>query len=383
MSQNAKQKRIVEEAMAFADGYIRPRVVEFERNGGIPKDLIGAMGERRYLGAVFPEQYDGLGIDQLHYGYLTEAIGMACASTRALLTVHTSLVGESLLKCGSKEQKKRYLPPMARGDLIACFALTEPSTGTDAKSVATRYEKRGSAFILNGKKKWITMSGIADLFLVIARDDEGKISAFLVPRSAGEIMTRPIQGLLAGRSAYICEVELKNVEIGAENLLGGLGMGFAFVVNSALDAGRHSIAWAGQGIATEALESMVTYARQRSQFGVKICTFQLIQGMIADATTKVHAGRALCAAAAKLRDLNDEDAVVETTIAKYFTSKIAAEISTDCVQVHGGNGCCDSYPAERLFREAKVLEIIEGTSQIQQEIISKHALLRRYRSSDG
>lgn len=383
MSQHGKPEDIVAQAIEFADEHIRPRATEFERQGGIPMELIKAMGERRYLGAVFPERYGGLGLDQLHYGFLTEAIGMACASTRALLTVHTSLVGESLLKWGTKEQRNQYLPAMAQGDLVACFALTEPDVGTDAKSISTRYEKRGSAFVLSGKKKWITMSGIADLFLVIARDDEGKTSAFLVPRSAGDITTTPIQGLLAGRSAYICEVDFNQVEIGAENLIGGIGTGFTYVANTALDCGRHSIAWAGQGVATEALESMVTYARQRSQFGVKICTFQLIQGMIADAATKVHAGRALCASAAKLRDEKHDDAVIQTTMAKYFTSRIAAEISTDCVQVHGGNGCCDAYPAERLFREAKALEIIEGTSQIQQEIISKHALARRFRGSHG
>lgn len=383
MTQSAKPEEIVEQATQFADEHIRPHAAKFDREGGISTELIKAMGERRYLGAVFPERYGGLGLDQLHYGYLTEAIGMACASTRALLTVHTSLVGEALLKWGTKEQKDRYLPAMAQGDLIACFALTEPDIGTDAKSVSTRYEKSGSGFVLSGKKKWITMSGIADLFLVIARDDGGQISAFLVPRSAGDITTTPIEGLLAGRSAYISEVEFNNVEIGADSLLGRVGMGFTYVVNTALDCGRHSIAWAGQAIATEALEAMVTYARQRRQFGAQICTFQLIQGMIADAATKVHAGRALCVAAAKMRDEKHDDAVIQTTMAKYFTSKIAAEISTDCVQVHGGNGCCDAYPAERLFREAKVLEIIEGTSQIQQEIISKHALARRFRGSHG
>jgi alkylation response protein AidB-like acyl-CoA dehydrogenase len=183
---------------------------------------------------------------------------------------------------------------------------------------------------------------------------------------------------LAGRAAHIAELTFKDVEVPAENLLAKEGSGFTYIVNTALDHGRYSIAWGGLALAQEAVEAMVSYSRKRKQFGKKIYSFQLIQGLIGDAITKTHAGRALCMRAGEMRRDNHPSAVIESTIAKYFTSKIAMEIATDAVQVHGGNGCCNSYPVERLFREAKILEIIEGTSQVQQEIIASYGLRQYY-----
>lgn len=370
------QQKIVEEAGEFADREIRPFAREFEEKEAIPRELIDKMAQKGYLGACFPGEYGGLDLDPVYYGYFTEEIGKACSSTRAILTVHTSLVGETLLRCGSEEQRKKWLPLVASGEKIGAFGLSEPEVGTDAKSVQTSYKKEGGKYIVNGTKKWITLGDIADFFIIIAKGEKGN-SAFIVEREMEGVKTRPIKGLLAGRSDHIAYIELNNVEVPVENIVGKEGGGFTYVVNTALDYGRYSIAWGGIGLAREALEAMVSYSRKRSQFGQKIYQFQLIQGIIGDAVTKIHAGRALCLRAGELRKKGDAGAVMETTIAKYFTSKVAMEITTDAVQVHGGNGCCNVYPVERLFREAKILEIIEGTSQIQQGIISNYGL-RQY-----
>lgn len=370
------QEQILKEAKEFAAKEIRPFAAEFEEQGAIPRELIEKMARKGYLGASFPQEWGGLGLDPVYYGLLTEEIGKACASTRGLLTVHTSLVGETLARWGNMEQKERWLRPMAAGKKIACFALTEPDVGTDARNVQTRYRKEGANYILDGKKKWITCSGIADLLLVIASGEKG-ISAFIVERESPGITIKPMKGLLAGRAAHIAEIELQGVIVPEQNIITKEGSGFSYVVNTALDYGRYSVAWGGIGIAQEALEAMVTYSRERSQFGKKIYTNQLIQGIIGDAVTKVHAGRALCLKAGRMRLEGSPDAVMETTIAKYFTSKIAMEIAIDAVQVHGGNGCWNKYPVERLFREAKILEIIEGTSQVQQEMIASFGL-RKY-----
>ncbi len=375
---NASQQKIVEEAKAFADREIRPFAAEFEANEAVPRELIDKMAQRGYLAASFPREYGGLGLDPVYYGLFTEEIGKACASTRGLLTVHTSLVGETLLRWGNKELKEKWVLPMARGEKIGAFALTEPEVGTDAKSVKTSFRKEGNKYIINGKKKWITFGDVADFFLTVTNGEKG-ITTFIIERRTEGVTTTPIKGLLASKAAHIAEIRFDNVEVPAENMVGREGSGFTYIVSTALDHGRYSIAWAGVAIAQEALDAMVTYSRKRSQFGKKIYQHQLIQGILGDSVTKLHAGRALCLRAGELRKVNDNSAVIETTIAKYFTSKIAMEITTDAVQVHGGNGCYNKYPVERLFREAKILEIIEGTSQVQQEIISAYGLRTYYR----
>lgn len=371
------QNEILEKANQFILEYVAPYAGEFDKNQCLPRKVITDMAQNGFLGAPIPKEWGGLGLDPVHYGKLTEIIGKACSSTRALLTVHTSLVSETILKRGSNLQKEKYLYDLAKGNKIACFALSEAETGSDAVSVKTTYEKRGNVFVLNGKKKWISFGDIADIFLVIASDN-GAVSAFLVERAYGGVETKQMEGLLAGRAAHIAEVTFCNVEIPEENLICRIGAGFSLVANTALFYGRYSIAWAGVSIAQAALEEMVTYAREREQFGQKIGRNQLIQEMIANAVTKVHAARTLCIHAGNLRMKGNDEAIMETNIAKYFTSTIANEVASDAVQVFGGNGCWSFYPVERLFREAKILEIIEGTSQMQQLMIANYGL-KKYR----
>jgi alkylation response protein AidB-like acyl-CoA dehydrogenase len=289
-------------------------------------------------------------------------------------------LSKRIAKLGSEAQKDRYLMDIATGRKIACFALSEPDAGSDAAAIRTEYQENDDHFVINGKKKWITLSSIADIFLVFAQSNN-TISAFLVDRDMGGITTTPISGLMASSSAHISEVEFAQVKVPKENLIGRLGMGFSFVANTALFYGRYSIAWAGCAISYAAIEEMVTYARKRKQFGSKIAQHQLIQGMIADSVTSLHMGRASCEKIGRLRIDNDDEAVTETNIAKLFTSRMAMEVTTTAIQVLGGNGICEHYPVERLFREAKVLEIIEGSTQIQQQMIAQYGLRKYFRKS--
>jgi alkylation response protein AidB-like acyl-CoA dehydrogenase len=371
-----RQQGIVDEARIFAEREIRPHAATFDQKERLSRGLITKMAEKGFLAASFPEKYGGLNLDPVFYGLFTEQIGKACCSTRSLITVHTSIVGETVLRWGSEEQKQTLLPRMAAGERIGAFALSESEVGSNAKGVQTTYSGSANSYIVNGNKKWISFGDMADFFIVIASNN-GQISAFIVERGYEGVKTTPIRGMLGCRASHIAELEFRDVLVPFENVLGPVGSGFPFIVGTALDHGRYSIAWASLAVAQESMEAMIRYAKTRKQFGKHIYKFQLIQGIIGDAATRVHAARALCLKAGEMRKKGDPGALAETTIAKYFASKVAMDVARDAVQVHGGNGCCNQYPVERLFREAKILEIIEGTSQIQQELIAKYAL-RRY-----
>ena len=366
--------KIIERAQDYLCQEIAPQAAKFDKDGGVSRAVIDSFAQEGYLAAPFPKKYGGLGLDPVSYGRFTELLGKACCSLRSLVTVHTSLVGETLWRVGSDEQRKKWIPQLASGELLAAFALSEPTHGSDARGIETTWRQEGDHYILNGVKKWITFGGIADVFIVIASSN-GKPTAFIVERSAG-LSTALIGGLMAARGTYLAEVRLDNVKVPKKNVLGAINFGFEYIVSTALDYGRYSIAWAGVGLAQAALDAMTSYANSRVQFGEKIADFQLIRAMVADAVTKIHAARALSLRAGELRITKNHDAVIETTIAKYMASKVAVEVVNDAMQVHGANGFTDRYPVERLYREAKTLEIIEGSSQIQQEIIAKFGLSR-------
>ncbi|SFS02445.1 acyl-CoA dehydrogenase family protein [Anaeromicropila populeti] len=378
MERDNVQETIIKEAELFVKEEVRPYVNEFEENQGISKELIKKMAEKGYLAAPFPKEYGGLELDPVYYGLFTEVFGKASDATRALITVHTSLVGQTLLRFGTSEQKEKWLPKMAKGEVIGAFGLSEPETGSDAKNVQTTWEEKEDCYVINGTKKWITFGHLADLFIIIA-SNQGKSTAFLVERSFEGVETKRVEGLMVARTTYLAEISLNQVCIPKENVLGKVNYGFEYIVSAALDYGRYSIAWAGVGLAQEALEAMVTYSRKREQFGQKLRNFQLVRGMIGDAVTKVHAARALCVRAGELRKEKNKDAIIETTMSKYYTSKVAVEVTSDALQVHGAIGFTSQYPVERLYREAKVLEIIEGSSQMQQEMISDYGLMRYFK----
>lgn len=378
MSKSINQQLILQQARTFADKEIRPRALEFDKTGILARDLIRKMAEKRYLLASLPEHCGGLGLDPVNYGFFTEEIGKACCSTRSLITIQSSLVGETLRKWGSEKHREEMLPLIASGRKLGAFALTEPEIGTNAQGVQTTYSETSQGYMLNGRKKWISFGGIADFSIVIA-NKETQISAFIVEHDTKGVTITPMNGLLAGRASHIAEITFNDVFVPMSNIIGKPGGGYPFIVGTALDHGRYSIAWGGVAVAQACIDAMVIYARNRRQFNTRISEFQLIQGIIGDAVTKTHAARALCIRAGQLRKKRNHAALIETTIAKYFASKVAMEVATDAVQVHGGNGCIDHYPVERLFREAKLLEIIEGTSQIQQQMIAKYGLREYFR----
>ncbi|PJH91985.1 acyl-CoA dehydrogenase family protein [Bacillus sp. SN1] len=366
---------IIQDFRGYCDGKIRPFAGEFDEKECIPAELIKELGSKSYFAAGIPEVYHGLGLNPVEYGLFTEQAGKACCNIRTLLTVN-SLVGESLLRYGTERQKEEWLVPIGKGEKIGAFALSEPNIGSDANHIETSYTKNGSCYVINGRKKWISFGAIADFFLVIARDGE-VVTAFIVDSRQSGVTVKKMEGMMANRASYLAEIEFDSVEVSDDQILGPIGGGFNYIVNLALDHGRYSVAWAGLAIAQEAVDSLVTYSRKRSQFGEKLYKHQMIKGMIGDAVTQLHAARALCMKAGEMRMKQDPEAVTETSIAKYFTSKVAVEITNSNVQIHGGSGFSRDHSAARLYREAKVLEIIEGTSQIQQQVIANYGL-RRY-----
>ncbi|OAJ75319.1 acyl-CoA dehydrogenase [Brevibacillus sp. SKDU10] len=379
MNTSVEQADILAEVEHFAQEEIRPFAKEYELNEELPSELRKKMGEKGYLTPSIPTEYGGLGLDPIQLGLFIEQIGKSCNSVRELITVHNSLVGETIVRWGTKEQKEKWLPLMTQGKKIAAFALSEPNVGTDARSVETCYRKEGNQYIISGIKKWISFADIADVFLVIAsHEEEGQVTAFLVERESKGIRTTRMTGLLASKASHIAEVEFRDVVVPAENVLGPIGGGFSYIASYGLDHGRYNIAWGGVAIAQASLEAMISYSRRRTQFGKKLCEFDLMQGIIADATTKIHAARALCLHAGKMRMNKEPDSIMETAMAKYFSSKMVMEVTTDVVQAHGGNGFSNQYPVERYFREAKLLEIIEGTSQVMQLMIAQHSISKNY-----
>jgi alkylation response protein AidB-like acyl-CoA dehydrogenase len=332
------------------------------------------MAQQGYLSTVLPENYGGLGLDMVTFGLLNEEIGRVCSSTRGLLTVH-GMVSYAILRWGTDEQKKHWLPRLASGEIIAAFALTEPDVGSDAKSIETVAEKQGDAYVLSGTKRWITFGQIADLFLVFAKCDD-KASAFLVERDGSGLTTEPILGLLGGRAAMVAEVHMGDCRIPAGNLLGGLGFGFSTVAMSALDIGRYSVAWGCVGLGQACVDASLDYAKQRKQFGKPLRRHQLVQQMLTNMITNVKAARLLCYYAGYLHDADAPSAIAETLVAKYFASTMAPRVAGDAVQIHGGNGCGSDYPVQRYLRDAKIMEIIEGSNQMQQVMISRNAYLQ-------
>lgn len=355
----------------FADQEIVPYADQFDREERIPPELIRALAQRGFLGMVVPKESGGSGTDMITFGLLNEELGRGCSSVRSLLTVH-SMVAYAIHKWGSKRHKETWLPRLIPAERIGAFALSEPNIGSDAKSVETTAQLDGERYLLNGRKKWITFGQIADLFLIFAQL-EGKPSAFLVERDSPGLATKPISGLLGTRASMLAELHLENCEIPKANLIGGVGFGLATIATSALDIGRYSVACGSVGIAQACLEASVEYSKTRKQFGSYLKDHQLIRHMITDMLTNVKAARLLCYQAGYLKDIGAPSTVMETLIAKYFASTTAVKAASDAVQIHGANGCSADYPVQRYLRDAKVMEIIEGSNQIQQILIAKYA----------
>jgi glutaryl-CoA dehydrogenase (non-decarboxylating) len=366
-----RQRQGREEFRTFAEREIAPHADQYDRAEQISGDLIEKLSLKGYLGAVLPERSGGLGLDMITAGLLNEEVGGACSSVRSLLTVH-GMVSLVLQRWGSQEQKEVWLPQLASGAKIAAFGLTETNVGSDAKSVETTAMPAGNSFVLSGQKKWITFGQIADVFLIFAQS-EGKPSAFLVERNTPGLVIKPIRGMLGVRASMLAELRLEECRISQENLVGRVGFGFSHVAATALDYGRYSVACGCVGIGQACLEACLRYTNARQQFGAYLREHQLIQQMLTETITNVKAARLLCYQAGYLKDAGDLRAITETSIAKYFASRMAFKAANDAVQIHGANGCSSEYPVQRYLRDAKVMEIIEGSTQMQQINIAKYA----------
>ena len=369
-----EQKAIRELARKFADEEIAPSAKERDEKEIFPQEILQKMAPLGFLGGPIPKEYGGAGLDYIAHAILTEEVGRACSSVRTTLSVHISLAQLTILKWGSEAQKKQWLPRLASGEILGCFGLTEPDTGSDAANQKTTAKKKGDRWILNGAKMWISNAGKAELAIIFAQTDKSKgakgLAAFLVERSTPGYSTRDIHGKLGMRSSNTGEIILEDCAVPAANLLGEVGQGFK-VAMSGLDHGRYSVAAGSVGLIQACREASVAYAKERVQFGKPIASFQLVQEMIARMRVNEDAARLLVYQAGHLKNQGRPDTIA-TCVAKYFSTEAAQQAAMDAIQVHGGYGYSNEYPVERYLRDARVATLYEGTSQIQQLIIGRH-----------
>ena len=370
MQLGVAQQAAQEEFRDFVDEHVAPFADAHDRQQEMPAELVRLVAAKGYLGGIIPAQYGGTGMDAMTWGLLCEEVGRGSASLLSLFTVH-GMVAQALIKWGTEAQRQRWLPRLASGELVGAFALTEPNVGSDAASIETTAVADGEHWIINGHKRWISFGQVATLVLVIAQV-AGKATAFLVERGTAGFSTEPITGMLGFRSAMLADIHFDQCRIPADQLVGRVGFGFSHVAGAALDHGRYCVGWGCLGLAQAGLNACLTYTGQRKQFGGFLKGHQLIQEMIANMLTQIRAARALCYRAAWLKQQGDPSLIMETSIAKYFASRMAVQVSTDAVQIHGANGCHDGYPVQRYLRDAKIMEIIEGSNQMQQIIIAKY-----------
>lgn len=356
----------------FSDNEVAPLAASIDKNHSIPKELIAKLGENGLLGSYVPEQYGGAGMDYLSYAMIVEEISRNCASTGVLVSAHTSLATWPILEFGTEEQKKKYLPKLASGEWIGCFCLSEPNAGTDAGSLTTSATDMGDHWEINGTKNWITNGKEADLAIVFAKsektDDYKGMSAFIVETASEGFSIIKEEEKLGIAGSSTCSLAFDKVKIPKENLLGPEKKGFKIAM-ATLDGGRIGIASQALGIAEGAFRYCRRYATERVQFGKPISALQAIQFKIADMSTKIAASRHLIYHASILKDRKMSYSK-ESAQAKLFAAETAMWTTTQAIQVLGGNGYTKEYPVERFFRDAKITEIYEGTSEIQRVVIA-------------
>lgn len=355
----------------FAHKEIEPHAERWDREEAIPEEAVKDFAAQGWLGALIPAKHGGSDLDAVAFGLLNEEIGAACSSMRSILTVH-SMVSHAITRWGSAMLREAWLPRLATGEAVGAFGLTEDSSGSDAAAMSTVAVRDTDGFRLSGAKKWITYGQRAGVFLVFALC-EGKPAAFLVERTAPGLQVIPVHRMLGTRASMLAELRLTDVRVPASNLVGRAGFGIAAVATSALDIGRYSVAWGCVGILAAALRISLEHARDRVSFGVPIAEHQLVQRMLADMSTSHAAARLLCLEAGELKDAGDPRTVNATWTAKYFASCRAFAAAADAIQILGARGCAPDHPANRLLRDAKVMEIIEGSTQIQQTHLARAA----------
>ena len=373
---NDEQRMIQSMVREFARKVVATTAAERDRTKEFPSENLEQMGELGLLGMMVPLEYDGSQADTVSYVLALSEIAYACASTAVVMSVHNSIVCETILRHGSEEQKEKYLKPLARGDMIGAFALTEPHAGSDPVRQSTLAERDGDEYILNGTKRFITSGKNSGLVIVTAKTDPNLkhqgISAFLVKKDTPGMIVGDLEDKMGLCASDTADLIFDNCRVSAEDMLGAEGDGFKIAMR-ALDGGRIGIAAQSVGVAQAAFDAAVRYAKEREQFGQKISKFQGLRWVIADMATEIEAARQFMFSAAAMKD-RGENYTVQASMAKLFASEMVNRVTAKALQMHGGYGFVKDYPVERYYRDARVFTIYEGTSEIQRVVISNHIL---------
>ena len=371
-----EQQLLQRSVREFAEAEVKPLAKEIDETGCFPRDTFKKAAELGLTGIAMPEEHGGAGMDHICYEIVVEEISRVCASTGAILSVQNSLFCDPIHRFGTEEQKKRFLGPFARGEKIGCYALTEPQAGSNAAALATKAVRKGDRYLVNGTKAWITNGGAADAAIayVNTQPEKGEkgITALLVEKGTPGFAVGKEEKKLGVHGTACTELSFTDCEVPVENRIGQEGEGYK-VALSTLDGGRIGIAAQATGIAQGAFEAALSYAQQRQAFGHPIADFQAIQFMLADMATEIDAARLLARRAAWKQD-SGARFTMEASIAKLFASEMATRVTHKAIQIHGGYGYSREYPVERAYRDARITEIYEGTSEIQRLVIAAWVL---------
>lgn len=373
---NEEHHMIQQTAREFAQTEIAPTVIDRDKNAIFPADIVKKMGELGFMGMMVSPEYDGAGMDTVSYVLSMIEISKVDASVGVIMSVNNSLVCAGLEKHGSEFIKENYLKPLARGEKLGAFALSEPEAGSDATQQRTIAEKDGNYWVLNGIKNWITNGQSADYYIVFTQTEPEKkhkgITAFIVEKGSPGFEHGIKEDKLGIRSSDTCSLTFTNVRVPESNVIWEVGKGFNFAMDT-LNGGRYGIASQAVGIAEASLETALKYSKERKAFGSEICNLQAIQFMLADMAVKLEAAKLLTLQAAGLRDAG-KPYIKEASMAKLYASKVAVENALDAIQIHGGYGYVREYHVERFLRDSKITEIYEGTSEIQRLIIARELI---------
>lgn len=361
----------------FVDDEVAPRVVEYNRAGALPADLVEKAAALGLIGGVVPEQYGGSGLDYVTWSITIEEVARYCTSLAAVIGYPSSLAGQGLMRWGTEDQKQRFLRPLASGECSAAVGITEPDAGSDAAAMQTRATADGDAFLLTGQKTWVSNATTCRWMLVFATVDPALgrkgITAFLVDRDSPGLETRKITHKLSNRISDTGEIFLSEVRVPVDRVLGEVGRGWP-VLLGAVNAGRVHVAARSVGIARGSLELSTAYAKQRRAFGREIGRHQLVQRMLVEMAVGVETARLAVWKAADALDRDPDAGTYWPSLAKLHASRVAMSAAHDAIQIHGAYGLSDEYHVERFFREAKMQEIVDGTTEIQQLIVARHLL---------
>ena len=371
-----EQKLLQKTVREFADAEVKPLARELDETGRFPRETFQKAAELGLTGVAFPDEYGGAGFDHIAYTIVIEEISRVCASTGVILSVQNSLFCDPVYRFGTEEQKKKFLVPFARGEKIGCYALTEPQAGSNASALQTKAVRHGDKYIINGTKAWITNGGAADAAIVYVNTAPEKgekgITALVVERGTRGFKVGKEEKKLGINATACTELSFADCEVPAANRIGDEGQGYK-VALSTLDGGRIGIAAQAVGIAQGAFEEALKYSQQRTAFEQPIANLQAIQFMLADMATEIDAARLLARKAAWKQDSGARYSM-EAAAAKLFASEMSTRVTHKAIQIHGGNGYSREYPVERMYRDARVTEIYEGTSEIQRLVIANWVL---------